>query len=266
MSLENGKDLSVEFRRWVADIGTEHAGEILGVSPRTVRRQMQNLREGKPLSQGTTDAFADWYKSQVSVECDGEGDAAETSDDLVSEDTSRAGTDSRRNDAAGLDELFEGPDQISVDERSYWRGLYERLPDVVPIVAYVDEDEYFGNEEAKELRRWRLYRQITEEDRLGRPMAAVPNRSQRLWYLRVRQMTLTLEIRLIDDRGLTLPPKRGQYDGLERREQIRQRRNELAELERTIRTVELQEKAYAVMGWPLRSLISLLIRPGSPKG
>ena len=212
---------------------------------------------------GQNEASGSWSVDERAVREVVEG--VEESEDAMSEgnsvkvDMSMEGEYLPDGDVA-WDMSYSGTGEQPAEERVYWRDLYERMPGVVPPVAYVDEGDYFGEDEAEELRRWRLYRQILADDFSGGPLAWVPNRSQRLWYLKLRKLTLELELELISSRELTLPPKRVRYDSLVRRREIARRQAELAEIARAIRITGIRESVYAILAWPLRALISLLIR------
>ena len=87
--------------------------------------------------------------------------------------------------------------------------------------AYPDEDEFYGEEVAPLARRWRAEWVALRVYRL-RPRYGYQHRLQ----LRV----LELELRLMEEYGLTLPPDEVEITGVQREDAIRWRRQRLVEL------------------------------------
>ena len=280
MNSDHETDLAEEFGKWAEEVGTTRVSETLGIPARTIRRKRQEVGGGKPLSGETKDAFVEWMgrrgqdidevgedpgelvvrESSEKVEGGDVGEAdLSVLEDIQGADDTPSEDEPGPDETVDLDWSYDGTGEQPEEERIHWRDLYQRMPGVVPAAAYVDEAEYFGDDEAEELLRWRLYRQILADDLAGGPLAWVPNRSQRLWYMNLRKLTLALEIELISSRELTLPPGRVQYDTLQRRREIARRQEELSGLERETKIVRWRELVYSLLGWPLRTLVSLLI-------
>ena len=127
-----------------------------------------------------------------------------------------------------VERLEAGSAQGNVPEQSSpgWRRLQRRYPDLVTREPASDDQEVYGVayplvEEWRTL--WAIHRPR------GRGLA---------WVLR-RQRILELEVSMMEDHGLTLPPETAPLQGLDRNDQLSWRERELAKVRQRRARLEL---------------------------
>jgi len=108
------------------------------------------------------------------------------------------------------------------------------FPELATLEPAADDEQVFGDAWPL-IQEWRALRQ------------SHPDRGKGLDWLRDEERLMTVELALLDDHGLTLPPQDYPLTGLNRNNQTNWRRTTLAETRRALRRRER-------LRWPLRVL------------
>ena len=108
------------------------------------------------------------------------------------------------------------------------------FPELATLEPAADDEQVFGNAWPL-IREWRGLRE------------SHPNRGNGLAWLREEERLMTVELALLEEHGLTLPPQDYPLTGLNRNNQTNWRRTTLAETRRA-------RKRRERLRWPLRAL------------
>ena len=114
------------------------------------------------------------------------------------------------------------------------RAPRREFPELATLESAADDEQVFGDAWPL-IQEWRVLRQRH------------PDRGRGLDWLREEERLMTVELALLDDHGLTLPPQDYPLTGLNRNNQTNWRRTALAETRRALRRRER-------LRWPLRAL------------
>ena len=117
------------------------------------------------------------------------------------------------------------PAQVNMGRRSPTR-LRRDFPDLVTIDPAEDDEAVFGGAWAL-IREWRTLKETH------------PNRGRGLDWLRRQERLLTVELALLEEHGLTLPPETYPLRGLDRGAQVNWRRKALVDTEQARKKREL---------------------------
>ena len=237
----------------VRDKGYKGAARVLELDQRTVaecartgqlsRRVRQALE--RALQEGVGSAAARQRERNDRLESRVE--ALEKGHEALAKDCDALGKEVRRRVAAvegrvdaqgtGAGHAGAGPSQAAADgSESGARGmgrkppprprLRREYPDLVTLDPAEDDEEVFG-------KAWAL---IVE----WRELKAVhPNDGKSLGWLRTEERFLALELALLEDHGMTLPPARFPLRGFDRNGQVTHRRTALFDTRRALKKREL---------------------------
>ena len=115
------------------------------------------------------------------------------------------------------------------------------FPELATLEPAADDEQVFGD-------AWPLiqeWRELRESH---------PDRGKGLDWLREEERLMTVELALLDDHGLTLPPQDYPLTGLNRNNQTNWRRTTLAETRRALRRRERLRWPFRALALPLRLL------------
>ena len=277
MDIDQKLEMARDFEEWVETIDQKAAGSALGVSPPTISRQLSRVKDGGVLKARTENAFRERWELARQLEVPlsdprldagppgvGDGDGDGDGEPMITEVTDTG-------NSSIVESVDDGGQKEAVVEADVppWTGMYEYVPDIVHARALTDayEDQIYGQNLAEKIRLWRRYHEHLADIRRTRIKNAIfrlPEvRLNRIAEMEAERRVLEIELDIIANHRVALPPNNAQYDEMQRMDAVESRELRIEELDLTLSDERVSYHAAILpatllLWWPLGAAMAII--------